>query len=228
MGSSRATAAAASLAHVSRSITRHAGGRGFRDMTAHFAKVGQDRVRFWIGMASTSTSESELASFAHASACRAHRFPRCLWNEHCNHRAYALPCHGPVHRRRTGLSRSQCDRAQRSTTSSRPQVSPRRASAPRSGARLRPQCELNGQRSADFKGQFLTAGQHWCYPLTVMGHASRYLLGRKCLDGPKRSPTQAAFERLLRCYGLPDRLSTDTGVPFASTGCGELSQLSIW
>ncbi|ODV43365.1 hypothetical protein AWV79_17930 [Cupriavidus sp. UYMMa02A] len=99
---------------------------------------------------------------------------------------------------------------------------------PRSGARLRPQCALNGLRSADFKGQFLTAGQHWSYPLTVMGHASRYLLGRKCLDGPKRMPTQAAFERLLRCYGLPDRLSTDTGVPFASTGCGELSQLSIW
>lgn len=32
----------------------------------------------------------------------------------------------------------------------------------------------NGLWSADFKGQFLTGDRCWCYPLTVMDHASRY------------------------------------------------------
>ena len=31
--------------------------------------------------------------------------------------------------------------------------------------------------SADFKGQFKMGNGRWCYPLTVMDHASRYLLG---------------------------------------------------
>jgi len=44
----------------------------------------------------------------------------------------------------------------------------------------------------------------------------------------KLAPTKSVFERLFRRYGLPDRLRTDNGVPFASTGCGGLSQLSIW
>ncbi|MFC4346189.1 integrase core domain-containing protein [Cupriavidus numazuensis] len=98
----------------------------------------------------------------------------------------------------------------------------------RCGTPLRSPREANGLWSADFKGQFLTADQRWCYPLTVMDHASRYLLGCKGLEGPKLRPTKAAFVRLFRAYGLPDRMRTDNGVPFASTGCSGLSQLSIW
>ncbi|SOZ70945.1 Integrase catalytic subunit (plasmid) [Cupriavidus taiwanensis] len=98
----------------------------------------------------------------------------------------------------------------------------------RYGTPLRSAREPNGLWSADFKGQFLTADQCWCYPLTVMDHASRYLLGCKGLGGPQLAPTKSAFERLFRRYGLPDRLRTDNGVPFASTSCGGLTQLSIW
>ncbi len=86
----------------------------------------------------------------------------------------------------------------------------------------------NGLWSADFKGQFLTGDGRWCYPLTVMDHASRYLLGCQTLPGTRRAETRTVFERLFRRYGLPERLRTDNGVPFASLGTAGLSRLSIW
>ena len=36
------------------------------------------------------------------------------------------------------------------------------------------------------------------------------------------------FEQLFKAYGLPERLRTDNGVPFASIGPGGLSRLSVW
>ena len=86
----------------------------------------------------------------------------------------------------------------------------------------------NGLWSADYKGQFLTGDRRWCYPLTVMDHASRYLLGCRTLPGTRGAETRAVFERLFRRYGLPERLRTDNGVPFASLGTAGLSRLSIW
>jgi putative transposase len=86
----------------------------------------------------------------------------------------------------------------------------------------------NGLWSADFKGQFLTGDARWCYPLTVMDHASRYLLGCQGLPGTRGAQTRAVFERLFRRYGLPERMRTDNGVPFASLGTAGLSRLSIW
>lgn len=82
--------------------------------------------------------------------------------------------------------------------------------------------------SADYKGQFKLGNGRWCYPLTVMDHASRYLLGCQGLDGTRLAETKAVFERLFREYGLPNRIRTDNGVPFASTATGGLSQLSVW
>lgn len=82
--------------------------------------------------------------------------------------------------------------------------------------------------SADYKGQFLTRDGKWCYPLTVMDHASRYLLACEGMPGTRLEETKAVFERLFRTYGLPMRLRTDNGVPFASTGKTGLTQLSIW
>lgn len=86
----------------------------------------------------------------------------------------------------------------------------------------------NGLWSADYKGQFLTGDGRWCYPLTVMDHSSRYLLGCQGLPGTHGAPTRAVFERLFRRYGLPERMRTDNGVPFASLGTAGLSRLSIW
>jgi len=93
---------------------------------------------------------------------------------------------------------------------------------------LKSATEPNELWSADYKGQFKTRDGKWCYPLTVMDHASRFLLGCDGLGGTRFEPTKAAFERLFIEYGLPQRIRTDNGVPFASIGAGNLSRLSIW
>lgn len=82
--------------------------------------------------------------------------------------------------------------------------------------------------SADFKGQFRLGNGIYCYPLTVMDHHSRYLLCCEGLEGPRFVETQAAYRRLFKQYGLPERIRTDNGVPFASKAAGGLSRLSIW
>lgn len=82
--------------------------------------------------------------------------------------------------------------------------------------------------SVDYKGQFKLRTGIWCYPLTVMDHKSRYLLACDALKGPRLKETKAAFTKLFKEYGLPERIRSDNGVPFASTACGGLSRLSIW
>lgn len=99
---------------------------------------------------------------------------------------------------------------------------------PSHGSALQSARQPNGLWSADYKGQFRLRNGQWCYPLTVMDHASRYLLACDGLQGTRLKETRAVFERLFRDYGLPERLRTDNGTPFASTGCGGLSRLSIW
>lgn len=82
--------------------------------------------------------------------------------------------------------------------------------------------------TADFKGQFKTRDGLYCYPLTVQDGCSRYLLGCQGLEGTRFAPTKRVFTRLFQEYGLPDRIRTDNGVPFASIALGRLSRLSIW
>jgi transposase InsO family protein len=82
--------------------------------------------------------------------------------------------------------------------------------------------------STDFKGQFRLQNGYYCYPLTVMDHHSRFLLCCEGFEGPRFCETKAAFKRLFERYGLPERIRTDNGVPFASRAAGGLSRLSIW
>ena len=82
--------------------------------------------------------------------------------------------------------------------------------------------------SADFKGQFKTRDGIYCYPLTVQDGFSRYLLGCQGLTGTTYAGSRAVFIRLFREFGLPERLRTDNGTPFASMALGRLSRLSVW
>jgi transposase InsO family protein len=82
--------------------------------------------------------------------------------------------------------------------------------------------------SADFKGQFRTGDGRYCYPLTVTDNYSRYLLGCQALEGTTMHDSKAVFTRLFKEYGLPRRMRTDNGVPFASSTLGRLSKLSAW
>jgi transposase InsO family protein len=82
--------------------------------------------------------------------------------------------------------------------------------------------------SADFKGQFKTGNGRYCYPLTVTDSYSRYLLGCQGLNSTAVEEAKPVFTRLFREYGLPKRIRTDNGVPFATSTLARLSRLSAW
>lgn len=81
---------------------------------------------------------------------------------------------------------------------------------------------------ADYKGQFKTGNGLYCYPLTVTDGYSRYLLSCQALDSTAVAGAKPVFTRLFKEYGLPMRIRTDNGVPFATTTLARLSALSAW
>ena len=58
--------------------------------------------------------------------------------------------------------------------------------------------------------------------------ATRYLLACRALTSVRTVEARPVFERLFRTYGLPARLRSDNGVPFATTALARLSPLSVW
>jgi len=82
--------------------------------------------------------------------------------------------------------------------------------------------------AADYKGQFRLKNSQYCFPLTVSDLASRYLLGVDAHPAISYELTHKHFQRLFETYGLPNRIRTDNGVPFASSALARLSQLSAW
>ena len=86
----------------------------------------------------------------------------------------------------------------------------------------------NDMWSADYKGQFKTGNGVYCYPLTVADGYSRYLLGCQALSSTAVAAAKPVFTRLFKEYGLPRRIRTDNGVPFATNTLARLSSLSAW
>jgi len=80
----------------------------------------------------------------------------------------------------------------------------------------------------DFKGHFRTRDGRYCYPLTLADDYSRYLLGCQALLQPTRALVRPVLTRCFQEYGLPARIRTDNGAPFASCALARLSQLSVW
>lgn len=81
---------------------------------------------------------------------------------------------------------------------------------------------------ADFKGQFKTGDGIYCYPLTVTDGYSRCLLGCQGLLTTAVKGAKPVFTRLFKEFGLPTRIRTDNGVPFATNTLARLSSLSAW
>lgn len=77
----------------------------------------------------------------------------------------------------------------------------------------------------DFKGWFRCGDGTRCDPLTVTDAHSRYLLGLQIM-APVSAAVEKATDRLFREHGLPWRMRSDNGPPFASSGAGGLTRLS--
>lgn len=105
----------------------------------------------------------------------------------------------------------------------------RRAHAPEAPASpLAPITAPNEVWTTDFKGEFRTGDGVYCYPLTLRDGCSRFVLRCDALLGRTTEATRRRFDRAFRDYGLPARIRSDNGGPFASPGLGGLSQLSVW
>ena len=89
-------------------------------------------------------------------------------------------------------------------------------------------CAPNQVWCADFKGQFKTRDGLYCYPLTITDGFSRYLIGCQGLLSTECASAKTVFEKVFREFGLPDRIRTDNGVPFATVSLARLSSLSAW
>lgn len=80
----------------------------------------------------------------------------------------------------------------------------------------------------DFKGHFRVGSRERCDPLTITDAFSRYSIECRALTLPTLEDVQKCFESTFREYGLPERIRSDNGTPFASTGIAGLTRLSVW
>jgi putative transposase len=79
----------------------------------------------------------------------------------------------------------------------------------------------------DFKGWFRTGDGCRCEPLTLCDAHSRYLLRCQALAKTDAEHVWPLLDAAFREFGLPLRLRSDNGPPFASTGAGGLSRLAV-
>ena len=106
---------------------------------------------------------------------------------------------------------------------------PRRVRRP--GHPGRPQAAMdapNAVWTVDFKGQFRLGDGSRCYPLTIADGFSRMLLSCRALTSTQVRESRPVFVRAFQSYGLPVRIRSDNGVPFATQALGRLSPLSVW
>lgn len=88
--------------------------------------------------------------------------------------------------------------------------------------------KANAVWCVDFKGWFRTQNGRRCDPLTLSDAHTRYLLRCQAVARPDGPHVRAVLEAAFREYGLPAAIRSDNGSPFASTGVGGLTQLSVW
>lgn len=67
-----------------------------------------------------------------------------------------------------------------------------------------------------------------CDPLTVTDDFSRYLLVCKAVEKANFEQVPACFEKAFESFGLPSRIRSDNGPPFATRALSGLSRLSVW
>jgi putative transposase len=80
----------------------------------------------------------------------------------------------------------------------------------------------------DFKGKFRTRDGTPCHVLTLVDAYSRYLLRCEVLVAPTGRNVEDVLDSAFQEFGLPRAMRSDNGPPFASTGAGGLTALSVW
>ena len=80
----------------------------------------------------------------------------------------------------------------------------------------------------DFKGHFRLGSGEYCYPLTVVDRFSRFVLRIDAKPSTQLDGALATFRALFREHGLPERIRSDNGTPFAGPGLARLSRLNVW
>jgi putative transposase len=93
---------------------------------------------------------------------------------------------------------------------------------------LRPPEGCNELWTIDFKGEFRLGDRTVCYPLTIQDRWSRYVLACRGMAAPKQEAVQSEMEQVFRAVGLPERIRSDNGEPFASQGLAGLTRLNVW
>lgn len=102
-----------------------------------------------------------------------------------------------------------------------------RRRAPPAGAPFAACAGANDVWAIDFKGWFLTGDGARCEPLTLSDAHSRYLLRCQVLPRSDAEHVWPILDAAFREFGLPQRLRSDNGPPFACTGAGGLSRLAV-
>lgn len=85
----------------------------------------------------------------------------------------------------------------------------------------------NDTWSYDFKGWFMTGNGAKCEPLTITDGYSRYLLECKHMPRKRGIDVWNVLKDVFLEFGLPNKMRSDNGPPFASLSTGRLSALSI-
>lgn len=83
----------------------------------------------------------------------------------------------------------------------------------------------NAVWSADFTGHFKTDDRYGS-PLTSTDGDSRFRLSCRALSSTSVAAAKLVCTRVFKAFGLPQRIHTDHGVPFATNTLGRLSPLS--
>ena len=95
------------------------------------------------------------------------------------------------------------------------------------GGPLFPADAPNDVWTMDFKGWFRTGDGTRVDPLTLSDACSRYLLRCQAVARPDTEHVWPILDAAFREYGLPLRLRSDNGPPFATVGAGGLSRLAV-
>jgi transposase InsO family protein len=139
---------------------------------------------------------------------------KIIWELRKKHSDWDIPCYSSVNRilKHNGY------------------IKPRRKKVhrPHPGKPVTVPTAPNDLWTADFKGQFKTLDGKYCYPLTVADADSRFLLACQSMLSPNKHNVKHVFSSLFQEFGLPVRIRTDNGSPFASIGIARLSRLSVW